>query len=313
MAKKEEICKKNQRLSLDEMYDIFMGDAYKEFREETHLTVRTNKNGKRYVGYILGWFNDRVSPLLYQHIVAEQLLQVPDYKKVNWDAVSLFNPYTYYKLLDLCMNPLVWVNAINYKEFVVDGRLAEEEYDSERFLEYHELFKYINIQSVLNFADELPVCEEDSLDLGYVKGMHYWTVITTDDSDIFGNVLNGAAADFEELQKAKSYDVGTLRANLSLIADERGGTRAAELLRMLQKEWPLIKLWKPDFKTMTEDDIRQFEYGLFHAFDDLLEEWGDKTNTTNKAVPSSSHTVIINGNVGQFNANVEEINTTTDK
>jgi hypothetical protein len=308
MAKNEENCKKNKRLTLDEMYDIFMGDAYKEFREETHLTVETGKNGKRYVGYIFGWFNNDVSPLLYQHIAAEQLLQVPDYKKVDWDSVCLYNPYTYFKLLDLCMNPLVWANALDYKEVVVEGRIAEEDYDSERFVEYHELFKYINIQAVLNFADKFPVCEEDSLDTGYVKGMHYWTTITTDDSDIFGKVLNGAAADFDELLKAKSYDLGMLRANLSLIAEERGGARAAELLRMLQKEWPLIKLWKPHFKTMTEDDIRQFEYGLFHAFDDLLEEWGDKTNTTNEAVPSSSHTVIINGNVGQFNANVEHMN-----
>ena len=34
----EEIRKgnKDRRLTLDEMYDIFMGDAYKEFRDQTH-------------------------------------------------------------------------------------------------------------------------------------------------------------------------------------------------------------------------------------------------------------------------------------
>ncbi len=310
----EEIRKgnKDRRLTLDEMYDIFMGDAYKEFRDQTHLSVMTDNNGQRYVEYIIGWFNNDVSPLLYQHIAAEQLLQAPDYHKINWRKAFVGNSFATIKLLDLCMNPLVWVNASKFNEIVIEGRVAEEDYDATRYLEKHELFGFIYKQEVLRFADELPSCFEDSLELGYTKGMHYWDYITLDDSEHYRKVLNGAQADFNEWQKAKAYNLGRLRDNLTYIAKKRGGDRAAMILHMLQEEWPKIKLWKTHFENMTEDDIRQFEYGIFHAFDDLLEEWGD--NPTKEETPSSKHTVIINGNVGQVIGKVEKmINARGDK
>lgn len=271
----EELTKSNKdrRLTLDEMYDIFMGDAYKDFREQTKLCVKTAENGKRYVEYIIGWFNNDVSPLLYQHIAAEQLIQAPDYQKVNWRMVSLGNTFAIIKLLDLCMNPLVWVGAEKFKDIVIEGRVAEEDYDATRYIDKYEMFDYLNNQGVLRFADELPCCDEDSLELGYTKGMHYWLEITLDDSKHFRDVLNGASADFNEWQKAKGYNLGRLRDNLTYIAKERGGDRAAMILHLLQKEWPKIKLWKTHFENMTEDDICHFENGLFHGFDDLLEEW----------------------------------------
>ena len=284
----EEIRKgnKDRRLTLDEMYNIFMGDAYKEFRDKTHLNVMTDNNGRKYVEYIIGWFNNDVSPLLYQHIAAEQLLQAPDYRKINWRKALIGNSFAIIKLLDLCMNPLVWVNAAKFNEIVIEGRVAEEDYDATRYLEKHELFGFIYNQEVLRFADELPSSFEDSLELGYTKGMHFWDCITQDDSEHYRNVLNGAQADFKEWQKAKAYNLGRLRDNLTLIANKRGGSRAAMILHMLQDEWPKIKLWKTHLENMTEDDIRYFETGLFHGFDDLLEEW-EKDKVEEEKKPSA--------------------------
>ena len=310
----EELTKSNKdrRLTLDEMYDIFMGDAYKDFREQTKLCVKTAENGKRYVEYIVGWFNNDTSPLLYQHIAAEQILQAADYSKIDWRLISIGNSFAVIKLLDLCMNPLVWVDAAKFKDIVIEGRVAEEDYDATRYIDKYEMFDYLNNQGVLRFADELPCCDEDSLELGYTKGMHYWLEITLDDRKHFRDVLNGASADFNEWQKAKGYNLGRLRDNLTYIAKERGGDRAAMILHLLQKEWPKIKLWKTHFENMTEDDICHFENGLFHGFDDLLEEWGD--NPTKEETLSSKHTVIINGNVGQVIGKVEKmINARGDK
>lgn len=277
---------KDKRLTLDEMYDIFMSDAYKEFRASTHLTVNIDNDGQRFVGYIVGWHDDDVAPLLYQHIAAEQLLQHPNFQEEDLRSLSLGNSFAVIKLLDLCMNPLVWVDAGKFHDIVVDGRVAEEDYDATRYLEKHDLFRYINEQEILRFADELPYSTEDSVELGYVKGMHYWTEITLDDSEHYRQVLNGAQADFNKWEKSKSYDLGTLRENLSLIAKRRGGERASMILRMLQKEWPKIKLWKTHLDTMTEEDIRQFENGLFHAFDDLLDEWDNDVVEEEKKLDS---------------------------
>lgn len=280
----EELTKSNKdrRLTLDEMYDIFMGDAYKDFREQTKLCVKTTENGKRYVEYIVGWFNNDTSPLLYQHIAAEQILQAADYSKIDWRRISIGNSFAVIKLLDLCMNPLVWVDAAKFKDIVIEGRVAEEDYDATRYIDKYEMFYYLNNQEVLRFADELPCCDEDSLELGYTKGMHYWLEITLDDSKHFRDVLNGASADFNEWQKAKGYNLGSLRDNLTYIAKERGGDRAAMILHLLQKEWPKIKLWKTHFENMTEDDICHFENGLFHGFDDLLEEWESQRESEEK-------------------------------
>jgi hypothetical protein len=71
----------------------------------------------------------------------------------------------------------------------------------------------------------------------------------------------------------KYYDFIRLRFNLTIIAENRGGKRAAELLKMLQKEWPTIKRWKTNMDKVDEKDIAAFEEHLFHGFDDLLEEW----------------------------------------
>jgi hypothetical protein len=310
MKKEEEERKKSQRLTLDEMLDIFMGDAYKDFREKCNLTIHTTDNGEKYVPVIMGWSIKDVSPLLYRHIVAEQMLQ-RDYHDVDWEFI--YDTCRYFSMLELWMNPLVWVDALEYDDIVVSGRIAEEEYDSHRLIEINDLLNYVGECEIKDFANDIYMYDEDDYEFGHVKGMHEWWRLTGDAEEIAHKIINGGHTTYDEINSSKYYDMASMRYRLVTIARLGGGKRAAEILHMLQDEWPKIKLWKTRFETMTEDDIRQFEYGLFHAFDDLLEELGDKVHTTKEETPSSSHTVIINGNVGQFNANVEEINTTTDK
>ncbi len=259
----------NKRLTLNEMYDIFQTDVYKKF----HAALETKDNGERNVRMYLVWGHPRYRPLLYRHIIAEQLLQA-DYHDIDWDEVGAFDPGTYFPFVELLVNPLVWKDASDYEDIVIEGRLAAEKYDSNRVDETSDLLNYINTQSLLNLADHGPyTIEEDETDMGYVKGMHEWGTLTCNYTDIFMNIINGGHVEYEDIRKAKYYDGGTLRYGLSIIAEHRSGKRALEILRMLQEEWPKIKLWKTYFDTMKEDEIRQFEEVLFHGFDDLLEEW----------------------------------------
>lgn len=298
--------RKSKRVTLNEMYDIFMGNAYKDFRERTDLTVKVDGNGNRYVEYIIGWFSNEDSPLLYKHIAAEQLIQCPNYRMIEWPKVSIGNGFALLKLLELCQHPLVWKDASEYKNIVIEGRVAEEEYERLRYMDKYEIFEYIKQYLVLRFADELPICEKDTVELRYVKGMHIWTIITSNIIDQYYDVLNGATADLDRYCKAKSYDAGTLRANLNLIAKERDGKRAAKILRMLQEEWPKIKVWKTGFDTMTEDDIRQFEDGLFHGFDDVLAEWEAEGQTPIEENPKSENPNAKFFNLSNFEYDVCE-------
>jgi hypothetical protein len=281
----EELTKSNKdrRLTLDEMYDIFMGDAYKEW----HEILYEGTNGKKHAGITVLWHNPRFSPLLYRHIIAEELLGC-DKEKVDWDKVGLFEPCHYFEFIDLLMNPLVWKDALDYEDIVVEGRIAEEEYDSGRFKDIVDLLNYIGRLDIIDFAKDPYEYDEDSYEMKHVKGMHEWGRLTCDMEDIFHKIINGEHTTYEEIRGAKYYDLASLRYRLTVIAKECGGKRAVELLSMLQEEWPKIKLWKTYFDTMEPEDIEHFENGLFHGFDDLLAEWNQEAEQSSTRGPKET-------------------------
>lgn len=259
---------KAQRLTLTEMIDILKGNAYKKW----HRFIQEDVNGEERIGLGIAWHNSRFFPLLYRHIVAEELLKY-DYKEVDWKAVGLFDACIYFAFVDLLMHPLIWTDALEYEDVVIEGRIAEEEYDSERFEEIVDLLNHVNKLDIVDFANNPYEYKEDDYELKHVKGMHEWGRLTHDMEDIFHKIINGGHTSYEEIRNAKYYDLASLRYRLTVTAKECGGKRAGELLRMLQDEWPKIKLWKTYFDTMTPEDVEHFENGLFHGFDDLLEEW----------------------------------------
>ena len=275
--------KKSQRLTLDEMINILKGDAYKEW----HSFILEDKNGEERVGLGIVWHNPRFFPLLYRHAIAEELLQL-DRNEVDWDKVGLFDAAVYFAFVDLLMNPLVWKDAMEYEDIVVEGRIAEEEYDSGRFEEIVDLLNYIGKLDIIDFAKDPYEYDEDSYEMKHVKGMHEWGRLTCDMEDIFHKIINGEHTTYEEIRGAKYYDLASLRYRLIVIAKECGGKRAVELLSMLQEEWPKIKLWKTYFDTMEPEDIEHFENGLFHGFDDLLAEWKQEAEQSNTRGPKET-------------------------
>ena len=281
--KVEQDKKKSQRLTLDEMINIFKGDAYKKW----HKFILEDENGDEYVGPGIIWHNPKFYPLLYRHIIAEELLKL-DRNEVDWDKVGLFDPCLYFAFVDLLMNPLVWRDAIDYDDIVVEGRIAEEEYDSERLNEIGDLLNYIGKLDIIDFANDPCEYDEDEYELKHIKGMHEWRRLTCDMEDIFHKIINGEHTTYEEIRGAKYYDLASLRYRLTVIAKECGGKRAVELLSMLQEEWPKIKLWKTYFDTMTPEDIEQFESGLLHGFDDLLEEWKQEAEQSSQRGPKET-------------------------
>ena len=259
-------------VTLEEMYNCFKSDEYKEFREDFDVSFVVDENGKESVSYIYAWDLPENSPLLYRHIVAEQLFRT-DYRLVNWEYMSAFSEATFYGLMDLMLNPLVWQDKRLYYDSLIEGRIAKEEFDRSRLHRVWEIMYYIREEGILNFADNPYVFDEDLIGANYIKGMHDWGVITTDYGEIMKNIYQGARFTYSDLSKNKYYDIKKLRTSILKIAEERGGKRAAEILNTLQKEWPKIKRWKTHFESMTNDDISQFEDILMNGFETELEEW----------------------------------------
>lgn len=215
---------------------------------------------------------------LEKHLFAERLLH-KDIDEVDWLEVCPY-PNGIIDYAELWMNPLVWKDPLRFKKLLIDGRVAAEEFYlnlDERYYKIRDIVEYIYEQDILAFADKPLVVNENFFEIGLVKGMHDWHIITKDYKTQFDDILlgrnNSTDIDVDDEIELKDYDFIRLRYNLVLIAENRSPKRAAELLHMLQTEWPKIKHWKTGLDTMTEEEIAEFEEELFHGFDDLLEEW----------------------------------------
>ena len=100
--------------------------------------------------------------------------------------------------------------------------------------------------------------------------------------DVYQKAFMGEDITNDDYKAIKLFSATQLRTSLILIANGRGGKCAAEILRLLQSEWPKIKVWKNALRNMTKEDIDEFEECLYHGFDDLLAEWETEAeqNTT---------------------------------
>lgn len=274
-------------VTLDEMYEIFKGDAYKDFRSFYGMELDSDPAHLWKVPTLHVWCH-RDLPLLYRHIIAEQLL-IADYHDIPWSDFGAYDRIVFLDMMMLWMNPLSWVNPLEIEDYVVDSRIAQEVFDEPRFYdEIVDVFRHIEISRTLSFADNPRVCEGDYSSQGIVKGMHYWYDLTMDYTDPMCRIFrNGECLSHEEMHKTITmYHAPSLRNRLMIIADNRGEKRAAELLRMLQAEWPKLKLWKTEMERMTDEQISEFESILFNGFDELLEAW-EKDKEEEEVVASS--------------------------
>lgn len=267
-------------VTLKEMYSIFWKNReYDFFRNLNQMEKPQSFEGYE-MPYDLPWETQN-SPILYRHIVAEQL-----YAKGEKWAYGFPRDYFHVglllKLAKLWMNPLVWDYDYFYQKIVVEGRVAKEKYTPEREKSVRQMISAQQEQYILDFADESPICKEDDPLHGSIKGLHYWTVLTWNLDPLFEKVLDGKDYSEEEITQAKSYDAAYLRKNLSIVAAYRSGKKAAELLRNFREEWKQIKIWQSESSNMSEKDMQQFEITLFHGFDDLLEEWESQRESEEK-------------------------------
>lgn len=218
--------------------------------------------------------------ILERHLYAERLLK-NDYHKVDWseECSTLDN---FFAFAYLWMNPLVWQEPSTEPDLLIDGRIAKEVFDGDRFYVITDLTEYIYEQIILAYADAPTVFDEDFMDADIVKGMHDWSPLTWDVKTFIEDIIEGQEVDENEIPKTY-YNIKRLRKNLTLIAKHRSPKQAAKLLQTLKNEWSIIKKWKTGFGHMDNDDIAEFETQLFNNFDDLLSEWEGVTNSHSPA------------------------------
>lgn len=282
--------KAGQRLTLEEMFDIFEQDVYKEYREEHGIEILHDDKVGRYIArYPERWWTlDRVCPSILAFILAEQLLQQEFYYdsgiqitippdgsySVEWEAT----------LIQMWLHPLIWADTEFYLGHIILGHVAVPTYDESRVKAAYEVSVTHETFRVLFFADNIDqlTMPEDDLEHGFMKGMHVWSHLTRNSAPVYKKVFSGEMLQIEDITSLKLFSAFQLRYSIRLIAEQRGGKLALEILEMLKKEWPTLKLWKNALRNMTKEEIDEFEECLNHGFDDLLAEWETEAeqNTT---------------------------------
>ena len=285
---------KPKRVTLDELYDIFMSDAYKNYRYYTGVTVKTNDKGERYVEYLPSIFtdNDWHYPLLYKHIVAEQFLR--NRYKADVENYLGESCLDFFPLLDLWLHPLTWSDPLKRDDLVVDGRFAVETFDRERNINIGGILAETNFRILCDFVKN-PQYEYNtgSFRPSSAKPLHDWTAITCNTSDIEYKIISGERISIDDVAGQKRYNSGALFRNISAISDRMGKKKAAELLLMLRDEWKTLRSMKLGTENMTEDELNQFEYSLYNGFDDFMKEWKEPSCDFTKLITAPNPKKVL--------------------
>ena len=286
MQAKQQRDMKEKYVTLEEMYDILMRDEYKEFREENNVKLVTLEDGTRRLSRIINGYIVDSLPLVYRHIEAEEIL-IRDINDIELRDIGYKTP-SYYMLYELWTRPLVWADPLENKDRVIDGRVAKEGHRSHYDWKIKMITEDLRDLALCDFADNprlYSTYNNDSLDF---IGIHSWSQLTADKSAIDRKIDNGGHYSIDDYRLIKDYDATCLRENLVIISRLRGVKRAAELLRMLQAEWPTLKRWKIYMGNISKEEIEEFEDILMNGFDDLLAEWeGEKTSVEEEENPEA--------------------------
>ncbi len=301
------------RLTLNDMHVMYDSGLYEFMREKHGATIEWHdtydSNGKRgfmeaHVKMIDNWDHPS-APLLYRHIIAEQLLA--DYKNVDWYEATHYTGKRLLRMAELWMHPLADCTSDSICKLAIIGCIAKEEYAPDRKKEIRKALEYIFRSRVLWFADHPLELGSDALFIGMTKGMWAWFFLTEGYDGLIDKILEGKHIEQADTDEYKSLDIFVLRDNLNYIAQERDGATAARLLRKFQEQWPKIKLWNGcGLEELDEEEVVQFENALFLGFDDVLAEWEAEGQTPIEENPESENPNAKFFNLSNFEYDVCE-------
>ena len=208
------------------------------------------------------------------HVLLEAYLLQYKPDEVEWKREDLFNLDHEILVIQKWVHPYVWYDPTRLDGVIADGRIACEMYIPQRRMEVFPYIRHLEECRLLSFADDVPVFLDPRV--RHKKGTHAWKWLSGNYDGLVAKALNGEDIYEEDFESIVWYDGFLLRERLEHIAKERGGARAAELLRLFQSEWTDVKRWGVDLDSMDDDEIEEFEDMLMNGMDDLLEEWEEE-------------------------------------
>lgn len=235
-----------------------------ELRPDTKLHV-DGQTGLCYTDF----FSKGSRDLLNAHLLVELLMEDPD--KVDWAKVTYgFDKRIIEYLEHIFQHPLVWVNELPdelQKDIVVVGKIAQEKssYERDCCMPYDKFFfNMFYHDRLLWFADNLPTGK----DFGDF-GIYY------NDFILWNYLIEGIGTfRLQENEHLDVYNISDFIWNINYIAEQRGGVKAAEIIRKFRDDWQDIVAQKLFYTQRLSDQQKEsFRLALFEGMERNLRKW----------------------------------------
>jgi hypothetical protein len=190
---------------------------------------------------------------------------------VDWKRVTRFyDPEQIARIYHLLSSPLLWVDPLPFEtNCVIVGRVAQEvspEWTEQALMDWHQqMFE----ENLLWFADTLPVADD-------VHMYRYHRL--PKDMLLWDRILTGWN---------NNMSVSAFRNNMNFIYEQRGGAKAAELIKRLRDDWKDIQILQLfGFEGMKPQKLEEFRLALFEGMDRNVRIWdAEAIQETAKAQP----------------------------
>ena len=273
-----------QLVTIEEMRELAKTEPYKVPESELEFDGGESPEGE--FNWYIRWDHPN---LLRDHLLVEECL---NRFWINWRyTTKVYDPRTIAYMMYLWSHPLVWVPIPEElsKGRIITGKVAEERFvkrDSE-LIECTPLQWGTNFEMLDWFAEKLPIVDgTEPILIDYkfsTLDIIQWYYITRNDIEMMSATW-GENGKFDP-SLLIPFDQRIFLSNLQTIAERHGGQKAAEIVRLLRKDWKRITTMKFfDIGKLTPEQVEEFRAGLFEGMDYYLEQWdaeAPKISTSN--------------------------------
>lgn len=221
-----------------------------------------------------------LDPMRYYSVLHWQLiteLLIEKVEQVDWRRTTCFySPKLLYRFFNTHSRPLIYGENLPeiQEKYIVVGSLVMRSPELTRLdatvLKYFT-FKFAE-DKFLWFADTLPTKDDSfyaATPSNYIPSdIVIWEYLVANEY---------ADKDADESGSEESwryFHPEALMSHIQLIADHRGGKRAAEIIRLLREDWKAIKAMNLfHIDELTPEQVEAFEQCLFVGLDRNLRSW----------------------------------------
>ena len=267
-----------QLVTIEEMRELAKSEEYKIPEEELEFHGGDSPEGE--YNWYVKWYKPN---LLKDHLIVEECVEK---SWINWKfTTNVFDPRTIAYMKYLWYHPLVWVPISDEltKGRIIAGRVAEERFvqrDSD-LVDGTPIGLANGFEMLDWFAEKLPIADGSeplaAFDYKFsTLDIIQWYYLTRNANEMYSATW-GEDGRFDP-SLLIPFDQRNFLFNLEIIANRHGGARAAEIVRLLRKDWNRITAMKFfDIGKSTPEQIEEFRAGLFEGMDYYLEQWDAET------------------------------------